>query len=80
MTRLIVTIAVFVVIGLPMVGYLWETLNGVLALRSSWQQVGIAIPVLAVFLVLLFLLARTIERWNDGASSRAGRAGGGSHG
>ncbi len=59
--KVMAMMALFVVLGTPMVGYLWEVLNEVLALEASQTQILVAIPVLAVFLVLLGFMARALR-------------------
>jgi hypothetical protein len=54
--------AVFVIVGIPLIGYLWNLLNNLLALQFNLLQIIIAIPVLLVFGGLLMLMARWISR------------------
>jgi hypothetical protein len=60
--RLLAVIALFAIAGTPLVAYLWETLNELLAFQFDPQRMLIAAPVLLVFLGLLLLLARVIRR------------------
>jgi uncharacterized Tic20 family protein len=55
-------IALFVALGAPLVAWLWETLNGLLAGHFDALRVAISVPVLAVLYVLLILLARFVQR------------------
>ena len=55
----------FVVVGAPMVYYLWSTINELLAGHVAWARVGIAIIVLLIFLGLLGILTRSIRRWEE---------------
>ena len=57
------TMALFVLAGVPMVAYLWETLNELLALHVNISRLLISLPVLVLLLGVLWLLARTIQRW-----------------
>lgn len=59
---LIALIALFALLGLPLVGYLWETLNELLSGFVDPTRLLISIPVLAVFAVLLVLLARRVQK------------------
>lgn len=62
MGRLIVQMALYVVIGTPMVAYLWQTLNDLLQLQADRDQLLIAVPVLLAFAGWLVLLARWVRR------------------
>ena len=55
--------ALFVVLGVPLVGYLWETINQLLSLQVGTTRVLISIPVLLLFIGLMVLVARRVERW-----------------
>lgn len=61
-TRLLLLMAVFVLVGVPLVAFLWETLNDVLALDVAGRRLLWAVPVLALFGGLLVLLARRLRR------------------
>ncbi|MFW5955119.1 MAG: hypothetical protein ACOCSK_00075 [Rhodothermales bacterium] len=56
-------IALFVLLGFPLAGYLWHTLNLMLSLEASTRQVLTAVPVLLLFVAILYALARAIRRW-----------------
>ena len=56
--------AVIVVIGLPMVAYLWETINELLALEFDPVRLAISVPLLAVFLGFLVVIGRRIVAWH----------------
>jgi hypothetical protein len=51
-------LAVFVVGGIPMVAYLWGTLNQILALHPEPKRLLLSVPVLLVFAGLLIFLGR----------------------
>lgn len=57
-------IVLFVVVGTPMVAFLWETLNRTLAGNFDALRVAISVPVLALLYALLILLARFVQRWD----------------
>jgi hypothetical protein len=62
LARIFGLIAGFFILGMPMVAYLWETINQLLELRASGIQLLVAVPVLIVFLILLRFLARAVTR------------------
>ena len=64
-TGLIGAMLLFVVVGAPMVYYLWTTLNEVLAGHIDGGRLGISIIVLLIFLGLLGILTRSIRRWEE---------------
>ena len=60
---LIAAMLAFVVVGAPMVYYLWTTVNELLAGHFDGGRLGISIIVLLIFLGLLNILTRSIRRW-----------------
>jgi hypothetical protein len=60
--RLIGVIALFALIGIPMVAYLWEVLNRIMAGHFDPVRIGIAIPVFLVWLLLLRFMARHLQQ------------------
>ena len=64
-TGLIGAMLLFVVVGAPMVYYLWSTLNEVLAGHIDGGRIGISIIVLLIFLGLLGILTRSVRRWES---------------
>jgi len=58
-------IAAFVVVGTPMVYYLWKTLNETLAGRFDGVRLLIAAVILLIFGALLFILSRSIRRLDE---------------
>lgn len=60
---LIVGIGAFVLVGMPMVYYLWTVANDLLSGRPDGGRVAIGLLVAAVFAALLTLLARAVRRW-----------------
>jgi hypothetical protein len=62
MGSLIVTITVFALIGTPLVAFLWETLNRMMAGWFDPVRIAISIPVGVLLFVLLKLLARQTQR------------------
>ncbi len=62
--RIVLLMVVFVVIGLPMVAYLWETINQILALELDPVRIAVSVPLLAIFLGFLAVIGRRINRWH----------------
>lgn len=61
--RLILPIALFVLAGIPLVAYMWETGNQLFAGHFTGARLLLAVAALIALLVLLKILARTVERW-----------------
>jgi Na+/melibiose symporter-like transporter len=60
--KLIGIIAVFTLLGIPVLAFLWETLNKLIAgVFEPWRLL-VSVPVLLVFVVLLWFLARSLSR------------------
>ena len=55
--------ALFVALGAPMVAYLWETLNELLALTVNPPRLLWSVPVLILFVVYLRWMGRSIQKW-----------------
>jgi hypothetical protein len=58
--RLFVFLAVALVIGAPLVAYIWDSVNRVVA--GEYRRVIVALPLLVVFIVFLALFARLLQR------------------
>ena len=69
--KLLAWIVLFVILGTPLVAFLWETLNALLTGHFDALQIAISVPVLALFYGLLLILARFIEKWDAGSSEFA---------
>lgn len=67
--KLILWMAAFVVVSIPLVAILWETLNDVLALRFDGARLLVGLPVLAAFAGVLWLLRRWLQRPAPDSSS-----------
>lgn len=61
--KLILGIAVFTAAGIPLVGYLWETLNQLLAGQVNPHRLLISLPLLLLLAGLLVLVSRTVRSW-----------------
>jgi hypothetical protein len=59
--KLIATIAVFTILGIPIAAFLWETLNRVMAGVFDPVRIGISIPLLLLFAGLLYVMGRTVR-------------------
>lgn len=70
--RLTVTLAIFVVVGTPLLAYLWETLNVLMTGVVDGGRLLLALPVAALFVGLLLLLARVVRRWEGEREERVG--------
>jgi hypothetical protein len=62
MGRLIATIALFALLGTPLVAFLWETLNRLMVGWFDPVRIAISIPVLVLLYFLLRYIARATER------------------
>lgn len=62
--------AVFVIAGIPLVAYLWETLNQILSLDVEGARLLISVPVLLVLIGILMVMARLVRRWQPDSQSR----------
>jgi hypothetical protein len=60
--KLVGIIALFTLLGIPGLAYLWETLNKLVAgVFEPWRLL-VSVPVLLVFVVVLWFLARSLSR------------------
>lgn len=62
---LIAVIGVFVVVGAPLVWYLWTTLNEVLAGRFEGGRLLLSGIILLIFAGLLTILSRSVRRLDE---------------
>ncbi|HEX6308046.1 MAG TPA: hypothetical protein VFZ69_07655 [Longimicrobiales bacterium] len=68
-SRLVLGIGLFVLLGTPLVAYIWETLNRLFAGILEPVRLLIAIPALALFYLLLRFMARTVHAWETARAS-----------
>ncbi|HET6700634.1 MAG TPA: hypothetical protein VFH14_02460 [Gemmatimonadaceae bacterium] len=61
--QLILPIALFVIVGVPLVAVIWDTLNRLFAGQVDWTWIGAAVVAAVLLGVLLKILARTLGRW-----------------
>lgn len=66
--KLIGMMGLFVVLGFPLVWYLWGVLNQVLSGVFDGTRLLVAVPVAAAFAALLVAVARSVQRWDRGGS------------
>jgi hypothetical protein len=62
MGKLIGLIALFTVLGIPLLAFLWETLNRLMAGHFDLVRIGLSVPILVLFAVLLRFMARATQR------------------
>ena len=62
--KLVAAMAVYVLVGFPLVWYLWETVNELLKAEFEGLRLLLAVPVLLLLLGLLVLLGRSVQRWD----------------
>jgi hypothetical protein len=55
--------AVFVLLGTPLVGFLWHSLNKLLSGTIEPWRLAATVPVVLLLWGLLHLLARRVQRW-----------------
>jgi len=70
----VVGIALFILLGTPLVAFLWDTLNLLFAgIVRPWRLVGL-LPAGILFYLLLRVMGRTVQSWDeDRESLRTGR-------
>ena len=65
MGGLMAMMAGFVIVGAPMVYYLWTTINELLAGHFEGSRVLLSIVILLIFAGLLAILSRSVRRWEE---------------
>jgi hypothetical protein len=61
--RRVVVMMAYLIVGAPIVAYLWETLNEILSGYVDARRLLISLPLLVALIILLVLLARHGQRW-----------------
>lgn len=74
MKRLLLPMAVFVVLGTPLVAYIWETLNLLVAGHVNLTRLVILVPAIVLFAGLLILLSRSVANWESERADAAARS------
>lgn len=62
MGKLAIAIAAFVVLGIPLLAYVWETFNRLFSGHLDTRRALITLPAIVLLVALLILLARTFSR------------------
>lgn len=62
-SKLAVSLFLITIVGTPLAGYLWETLNQLLSGTVAIPRLLISLPAAIVLGLLLWFLARAIEGW-----------------
>jgi len=62
--KLVGAMALLVTVGAPMVWYLWEVLNELLAGQVNGLHTFVALPLLVAFVGFLVLVSRAVLRWD----------------
>ena len=60
--------ALFVVLGIPLVGFLWHSLNLLLSGAIEGWRLAAMVPVVLLLALLLRALARAVQRWESPAA------------
>lgn len=71
-SRLVAGIGLFVLLGSPLVAYLWDTLNRFFAGIVEPVRLLIAIPAAILFYLLLRAMARAVQAWHSPEKTRSG--------
>lgn len=61
---LMAAMALFVVVGTPLVYVLWSVVNDILTGHIVTTRLILAVPALILFIIVLNLLARAVRRWD----------------
>lgn len=61
--KLILGIGLFVLLGFPLVAYLWETLNQLMGGEVHAGRLLLSLPAVLLLAGLLLVLGRTVRRW-----------------
>ena len=68
--KTVLVMALFVIAGIPLVAYLWETLNQILSLEVGGKRLLISLPILLVLLGILWVMAKFVRRWQPDSQQR----------
>jgi hypothetical protein len=66
---MVLRVALFAIIGIPLAAYLWDTLNHLVAGDLSSVRIIVAVPTLLVFILLILFLSREVWRWEGSRRS-----------
>lgn len=70
--RIAVGIALVTLLGVPLLAYVWETLNRLIAGHVEWGRLLISLPLAILLIGLWKFLGRRIESW-EGERTAAAR-------
>ncbi len=62
--EVVVVMLIFVILGFPLVGYLWETLNQLMSAEVHGDRLLLSAPVLLILLGLWRVLGKRVRQWN----------------
>jgi len=62
--EVVVVMLIFVILGFPLVGYLWETLNQLMSAEVQGDRLLLSVPVLLILLGLWWVLGKRVRQWN----------------
>jgi len=74
--RLAVGLGVYLVLAVPLFAYLWSTLNELLSGVIRPVRLGIAAVALPLFIGVLYLMVRSIRRWEAQRQAAVSRGSG----
>lgn len=69
--RIAVGIALVTLLGVPLLAYVWETLNRLIAGHVEWDRLLISLPLALLLLALWKFLGRRIEAWESERTTAA---------
>lgn len=70
-SRLVLGIGAFIIVGVPLVAYLWESLNQLFSGDIQPRRLLIALPVAVLLYLLLRFLSRSIQSWDSARPTSA---------
>jgi hypothetical protein len=70
--RIALGIALVTVVGVPLLAYVWESLNRLIAGHVEWDRLLISLPLALLLIGLWKFLGRRIEAW-EGERTAAAR-------
>lgn len=74
--RLAVGLGVYLVLAVPLFSYLWSTLNELLSGEIRPVRLALAAIALPLFIGVLYLMVRSIERWEARRQAAVSRGSG----
>ena len=64
--RHLTALGLFLLLGVPLVAYLWETVHQLLALHVDTTRLLISLPALVAFVLLMRFVGRRLSAGEDG--------------